>query len=81
AELEMQMADPNFWNDQDNAQKIINEANGLKSYVNSFEEIEERWENMEVSYELVKEENDQELFDDLQEELAGFISDVNEFEL
>ncbi len=81
AELEMQMADPNFWNDQDNAQKTINEANGLKSYVNSFEEIEERWENMEVSYELVKEENDQELFDDLQEELAGFISDVNEFEL
>lgn len=49
--------------------------------MNSFEEIEERWENMEVSYELVKEENDQELFDDLQEELAGFISDVNEFEL
>ncbi|WP_149473342.1 peptide chain release factor 2 [Oceanobacillus polygoni] len=81
AELEMRMADPNFWNDQDSAQKTINEANGLKSYVNSFEEMEERWENMEVSYELVKEENDQELFDDLQEELAGFISDVNEFEL
>ncbi|WP_339227336.1 peptide chain release factor 2 [Oceanobacillus sp. FSL K6-2867] len=81
AELEMQMADPNFWNDQDSAQKTINEANGLKSYVNSFEEIEERWENMEVSYELVKEENDQELFEELQEDLAGFISDVNDFEL
>lgn len=36
---------------------------------------------MEVSYELVKEENDQELFEELQEDLAGFISDVNDFEL
>ncbi|WP_249871308.1 peptide chain release factor 2 [Oceanobacillus saliphilus] len=81
AELDMQMSDPDFWNSQENAQKVINEANGLKSYVNSFEDMEERLENLEVSYELVKEENDKELYEDLQSELNSFMKDVNDFEL
>jgi len=33
------MAAPEFWNDQDAAQTVITEANGMKSYVNSFEKI------------------------------------------
>lgn len=81
AELDMQMSDPDFWNDQENAQKTINEANGLKAYVNSFEDMEERLENMEVSYELVKEEADPELQEDLQKELESLMSDINAFEL
>jgi len=81
AELDMQMADPDFWNDQESAQKVINEANGLKGNVESFENMVEQLENMEVSYELVKEENDQELYDDLQTELDAFMKKVNEFEL
>ncbi len=81
AELEAFMADPTFWDDQSQAQTVIQESNGLKSYVDSFEEIEETLENLEVSYELVKEENDQELFDDLQIELKDFKEQVNKFEL
>ncbi|WP_337018122.1 peptide chain release factor 2 [Oceanobacillus massiliensis] len=81
AELDMHMADPEFWNDQDSAQKVINEANGLKGYVENFEAIEEQLENLVVSYELVKEENDAELFEDLQSELETFMKDVNDFEL
>lgn len=75
------MADPGFWNDQEAAQKIINEVNGLKSYSENFEALEERIENLEVSYELVKEENDQELFQELSGEMTEIISDINEFEL
>ncbi|WP_140321966.1 peptide chain release factor 2 [Oceanobacillus rekensis] len=81
AELDMQMADPEFWNSQETAQKVINEANGLKSYVESFQDMEERFENLDVSYELVKEENDEELLEDLQSELHIFMKDVNDFEL
>ncbi|MFD2629157.1 peptide chain release factor 2 [Oceanobacillus kapialis] len=80
-ELELEMADPSFWDDQDTAQKVINELNSLKSYVNNLEALEERVENLEVSYELVKEENDQELFDELSGEITEIVSDVNEFEL
>jgi len=75
------MTEPSFWDDQDNAQQVITETNALKNSVNSFSEIEENLENLEVSYELVKEENDQELFDDLNKELTSFINDVNNFEL
>jgi len=81
AELEALMADPAFWDDQNQAQTVIQESNGLKSYVDSFEEMEETLDNLEVSYELVKEENDQELFEDLQSELKDFKEKVNKFEL
>ncbi|WP_108721248.1 peptide chain release factor 2 [Virgibacillus indicus] len=80
-ELEMQMTAPTFWDDQNAAQNVIDEVNGLKTYVNSFEEIEERLENLEVSYELVKEENDKELFADLNDEAAALIQHINAFEL
>lgn len=75
------MTEPSFWDDQDAAQKVITEANGLKSYVSDFAELEERLDNAEVSYELVKEENDQELFEDLQSELTALKQAISDFEL
>ncbi|MEC5422848.1 peptide chain release factor 2 [Virgibacillus sp. C22-A2] len=80
-ELEMIMSSPEFWDNQDSAQKTISEVNVLKEYVDNFEELEERLDNIEVSYELVKEENDQELFDDLNEEISSIRKEVNDFEL
>src|SRR5699024_238053 len=63
------------------AEKMINETNRLKSYVNQFEELEEQVENLNVSYELVKEENDKELFQELEEETEKTKQDINDFEL
>ncbi|MFD2761222.1 peptide chain release factor 2 [Lentibacillus juripiscarius] len=80
-ELEMRMTEPEFWDNQEEAQKVINESNQLKSYVEGFEELEEKLENLEVSYELVKEENDPELFADLEQEITGLRSAVDQFEL
>jgi peptide chain release factor 2 len=80
-ELDLVMTEPTFWDDQDAAQNVINEANGLKSYVNDFQELEEKLENAEVSYELVKEENDEELFDDLQSEITALKQAISDFEL
>ncbi|MBN6206866.1 peptide chain release factor 2 [Ralstonia pickettii] len=80
-ELEEQMANPSFWDDQAAAQKVINESNALKKYVESFEAIEENLEDLEVSYELVKEEADQELFEELNEQLQTFMKKINDFEL
>lgn len=81
AVLEKEMTEPGFWDDQRGAQKVIDESNGLKRIVDLFEEIEETYENLEVSYELVKEEADEELFQDLNEQLEVFIEKINEFEL
>lgn len=80
-ELELQMTEPGFWEDQEKAQTVINESNGLKQYVNGFEAIAEKLEDLEVSYELVREENDEELFNELDEEVGQLRKDINDFEL
>ncbi|MGX6445268.1 peptide chain release factor 2 [Neobacillus sp. K501] len=81
AELEDQMLHPDFWNDQQGAQAVISESNALKEQVNEFHALNETFENLEVSYELVKEESDAELQAELEEELTGLTSRLNQFEL
>ncbi|MGN8645398.1 peptide chain release factor 2 [Gracilibacillus sp. HCP3S3_G5_1] len=81
AELEEIMTDPSFWDNQQAAQKVINEANGLKELVHAFDRNEETLENAEVSYELVKEENDEDLREDLENEVKSLTEALNQFEL
>ncbi|GGB55404.1 peptide chain release factor 2 [Lentibacillus populi] len=80
-ELEQEMTAPDFWDDQNAAQKIITETNGLKGYVDNFTELEEKLDDLQVSYELVKEENDPELFADLENGINNLREKVNKFEL
>lgn len=75
------MLEPNFWDDQQEAQKIINESNALKEMVNGYRELESQQKDLEVTYELAKEENDQELKEELEAELEGFMEKLNEYEL
>ncbi|MGJ7911141.1 peptide chain release factor 2 [Neobacillus sp. LXY-1] len=81
AELEDIMLQPDFWNDQQAAQTVISESNGLKDQVHEFYKLNESFENLEVTYELVKEEADAELQAELEEELTELTSRLNEFEL
>ncbi|MGP4105566.1 peptide chain release factor 2 [Virgibacillus sp. L01] len=80
-ELEQMMTVPDFWDDQNAAQKVIAETNGLKSYVDNFDELEEKLDNLKVSFELVKEENDNELFTELKQEINTLLEEINNFEL
>lgn len=75
------MLHPDFWNDQQAAQTVISEANALKDLVNEFGDLFETFENLEVSYELVKEESDAELQAELEDELVKLTSRLNDFEL
>ncbi|MED3622878.1 peptide chain release factor 2 [Neobacillus thermocopriae] len=81
AELEDIMLQPDFWNDQQAAQSIISEANSLKDQVQEFYKLNEMYENLDVTYELVKEENDAELQAELEEELGQLTDRLNQFEL
>ncbi|MFJ7728287.1 peptide chain release factor 2 [Neobacillus sp. NPDC097160] len=81
AELDDIMLQPDFWNDQEKAQLVISEANGLKDQVNEFVELNDSYENLELTYELIKEENDEELRAELEEELQQLTGRLNQFEL
>lgn len=75
------MTHPDFWNDQQKAQTVINETNALKEQVNQLSDLNESYENLDLTYELVKEENDQELLADLEEEITVLAQKMNDFEL
>ena len=75
------MTHPDFWNDQQKAQKVINESNALKDQVNQLNELNEAYENLDLTYELVKEENDEELKAELEEEITTLSQKMNDFEL
>lgn len=81
AELEEKMTDPEFWNNQDTAQEVINESNGLKEQVDTFLSMESSYEDLEVSYELVKEESDKELEAELANGVRELSQTIDQFEL
>ncbi|MBO0997829.1 peptide chain release factor 2 [Bacillus sp. SD075] len=81
AQLENEMTHPDFWNDQQKAQTVINETNALKEQVNQLSDLNESYENLDLTYELVKEENDQELLAELEEEITILSQKMNDFEL
>ncbi|WP_152642875.1 peptide chain release factor 2 [Bacillus alveayuensis] len=80
-ELEEKMAAADFWDDQQVAQTVINEANGLKDLVHQFNHLNETYENLHVTYELIKEEPDEDLQKELESELKTLTKELNEFEL
>ncbi|RYL95795.1 peptide chain release factor 2 [Sporolactobacillus sp. THM7-4] len=80
AELEEQMTMPGFWDDNEKAQKVIDESNNLKSKVNSLSELITKFEDLQVAYELVKEENDADLKNELEESLAEAGKAFNHYE-
>ncbi|WP_230127391.1 peptide chain release factor 2 [Bacillus sp. CECT 9360] len=81
AELENIMTDPDFWNSQQKAQTVINEANALKDQVNQLTELNDSFENLDLTYELVKEESDAELQTELETEIVQLSQKMNDFEL
>ena len=94
AELETQMADPNFWNDQTAAQKVINESNRLKNAINPIKSFQSELDDLATMLELVDESGDDpdsetyqtEVIDTLERlkpaldklELASFLSGAND---
>ncbi|HGH5464440.1 TPA: peptide chain release factor 2 [Staphylococcus pseudintermedius] len=80
-EYEEMMADPQFWDNQERAQTIIDQNNAIKSIVNNYYEVAETLEEMVATYELLQEEYDDEMKDDLEQEVIGFQTKVDQFEL
>ncbi|ANX13672.1 peptide chain release factor 2 [Fictibacillus arsenicus] len=75
------MSAPTFWDDQNAAQVVINEANGLKEQVNEFEELASSYEDLEIAHELVKEEADADMQKELVKDTKELIAKLNDFEL
>ncbi|SDI44748.1 bacterial peptide chain release factor 2 (bRF-2) [Natribacillus halophilus] len=80
-ELEEQMTAPGFWDDQEASKKVIDETNTLKETVHTFRDLEENLDNLNVSWELLQEETDEDLRTDLENGIRDLSEQINQFEL
>ncbi|WEG13598.1 peptide chain release factor 2 [Pullulanibacillus sp. KACC 23026] len=79
--LEEQMSLPGFWDNQEEAQKVISETNVLKDKANGYQELESGYEELEVLLELVREEDDPEMREELESHFQDLKDRFNQFEL
>ncbi len=80
-ELDEIMVDPSFWDSQEEAQKVINESNALKAVVDFYKELVATQEDLEMTHELLKDEFDEDLFDELVQDVKQHEKKLDEFEL
>ena len=76
-----QMQAPGFWDDQRQAQEVINAANLIKEKVHSFYNLELEVEELNLTLELILEEPDVELQRELEVQICVVSEKLNKFEL
>lgn len=77
------MAKPDFWSDQDSAQKIIGELTRIRRFVDRYEGLVHRAEDLAITLELSQEEEggEAELAADADADAASLAVDVDTFRL
>lgn len=75
------MATPDFWDDQEAAQKLIGEVNEIKTVVNKYEAVSQEYEDLEIMLELADEEADESMAEESTESMAALRVKLEKFEL
>lgn len=78
---ESKMAEPDFWNDQETAQKIINETNQLKTKLDNFNLLDNALGDVLVTYELLVEDYDEDLQNEFEADLAQLEEKLKSYQL
>ena len=79
--LEQMMAAPDFWDDPDAARELIDESNRIKGWIEPWNELSSRAENLEALVELLELDEDPELEAELETGLAALEEGVEKMEL
>lgn len=81
ANYEEKMAAPDFWDDNERAQKLIGEMNAVKSVVDQFQALSTAFEDIEMMLELAEEEGDDSMAAELTENIRDLHAKLQSFEL
>jgi peptide chain release factor 2 len=79
--LEQESAQPELWNDQPRAQKLLQELNDLKSHLQQFREWQTHLEDAKVALELLEADEDETLITEVQANLSSLNRDLDQWEL
>lgn len=73
------MEQQDFWNDSDNAAKVLQESKRLKEKLERIEDLKKAFEDLKVLMDLCEEEEDSSLLDEIQHELEGLKKNIEQF--
>jgi len=75
------MSDPDFWNQKEAAQKVVEEVSRLRGKVGPFRLLESRTEDLDVLQELASEEGDAASMEEVRKEFEAVTAELSKFEL
>ncbi len=81
AENEDKMSQPGFWDDQQSAQKVIDETNTLKNRRDSFLSLQKSVEDLTAMAELLSEEDDPDMHAELDTDIEKTEKDLDKYNL
>ncbi len=81
AEIDAIISAPDFWNNPEGGQAIMQEKKRLESKVDHYNSLAGKMDDLEVMIELAKEESDADLEQDIVDTLAEISKDLDAFEL
>jgi peptide chain release factor 2 len=81
SDLEQVAAQPEFWGDSEQAQKIMRELDGLKSYIDTFDRWRNTIENLETIVELLVMDEDESLKKEAQQSLDQLLQEFDRWDL
>lgn len=75
------MADPTFWDDQDQAKGVIDRNNETKAIYDTYQQLERQQEELEIMLEMLQEEFDESLMQELVDGINDYQNVLSDYEL
>ena len=75
------MADGAFWSDQEKAQSVLQDVKSLKTWIEPFDQISERWKSAAELDELLADDSEPEMAKELETEIESLGLALDSFEL
>jgi peptide chain release factor 2 len=75
------MAVPDFWDDNEHAQKVIADMNAIKSVIEDFTEMFSEYENLDLMMQLVEEEQEDTLIPEITSGTQALVKKLEGYEL
>lgn len=75
------MSAPDFWDDNERAQKTIAELNAIKGSVDQFQALASEYEDLDVMVQLAEEEGDEAMIQEVASSISALVRKLEEFEL
>ncbi len=75
------MSAPDFWDDNERAQKVIGELNAIKSVVEDFDGLNNDYEELQLMLDLMEEEQDESMVGDLETSVGALMKKLEAYEL